>query len=252
MDINTTLSVIPNGLRVPLVNEYNNILQHYLERRWTAAELSGGKFCEIVYTVLDGYAKGVYAPAPFKPSNFVDACKKLENNSAVPRSFQILIPRMLPSLYEIRNNRNVGHVGGDVDPNLMDAQAVIAMCSWVMGELVRVLHNISIDKAQNTVDSISSRKIPLVWSVGDAKRVLKPSASLKDKILLLIGIDSSKTNVDELLRWIEYKNKNYFLKTLRALHKLRLIELSADGKFVEILPPGAIYLEKLIVKISNL
>src|ERR1700761_7472834 len=127
MDINLTLTVIPDGLRKPLIEEYNKILQHYLERRWTASELSGGKYCEIVYTILDGYAKGIYETSPFKPSNFVDACKKLENNAGVPRSFQILIPRILPALYEIRNNRNVGHVGGDIDPNLMDAQAVVSM-----------------------------------------------------------------------------------------------------------------------------
>ncbi|MDB4919500.1 hypothetical protein [Mucilaginibacter sp.] len=251
MNINSILSIIPDGLRLPLVKEYNNILQHYLERRWTASELSGGKFCEIVFTILDGYAKGTYESSPFKPSNFVDACKKLENNAGVPRSFQILIPRMLPALYEIRNNRNVGHVGGDVDPNLMDAQAVTSMCSWVMGELIRVLHNIPVSQAQSMVDSISSRKMPLVWTIGDVKRVLNPSTSLKDQILLLIGVDSTQTNIDDLFRWIEYKNKAYFLNTLRSLHRSRLIELSTDGKFVEILPPGSIYIEGLVVKINK-
>jgi len=251
MNLNSTLANIPDGLRVPLVTEYNSILQHYLERRWTASELSGGKFCEIVFTILDGYAKGAYESNPSKPSNFVDACKKLENNSTVPRSFQILIPRMLPSLYEIRNNRNVGHVGGDVDPNLMDAQAVVSMCSWVMGELVRVLHNIPVGQAQSMVDEISSRKIPLVWNIGDIKRVLKPSVSLKDQILLLIGVDSTQTNVDDLYRWIEYKNKAYFIKTLRGLHQSRLIELSSDEKFAIILPPGSMHIENFVSKMNK-
>jgi hypothetical protein len=251
MNINSTLSGIPDGLKLPLLEEYNNILQHYLERRWTASELSGGKFCEIVFTILDGHAKGTYAPNPFKPSNFVDACRKLENNAGEPRSFQILIPRMLPSLYEIRNNRNVGHVGGDVDPNLMDSQAVVSMCSWLMGELVRVLHNTSVENAQKMVDGISSRKIPLVWGVGDIKRVLKPSTSLKDQILLLIGVDSAKTDVADLLNWVEYKNKAYFIKTLRALHRARFVELSGDEKNVEILPPGTTYIESLIVAIAK-
>ena len=251
MNINATLSSIPTGLKEPLIGEYNNILQHYLERRWTSSELSGGKFCEIVFTILDGYAKGIYAPSPFKPPSFVDACKKLENNAHVPRSFQILIPRMLPALYEIRNNRNVGHVGGDVDPNLMDSQAVVSMCSWIMGELVRVFHNISTSEAQNMVDGISSRKIPLVWNVGKVKRILKSSMSLKDQILLLIGADSAQTNTEDLIEWIEYKNKAYFLKTLRALHQLRLIELSSNEKVAEILPPGSIYIENLIAKMSK-
>ena len=119
------LNAIPAGLRTPLLKEYESIVQNYMERRWSPSELSGGLFCEIVYTILDGHAKGSYASKPTKPSNFVGACKKLESNTGVPRSFQILIPRLLPALYEIRNNRGVGHVGGDVDPNHMDAQAVL-------------------------------------------------------------------------------------------------------------------------------
>lgn len=66
----------------------------------------------------------------------------------MPRSFQILIPRLLPALYEIRNNRNVGHVGGDVDPNFMDSTAVLGTANWIMAELVRVFHSVSTPEAQ--------------------------------------------------------------------------------------------------------
>ena len=130
----SALSAIPSGLRTPLIAEYQSIVQNFLEHRWLPSELSGGRFSEIVYTILDGHAKSAYASSPKKPSNFKDACTKLESNSGVPRSFQILIPRLLPALYEIRNNRSVGHVGGDVDPNHMDSAAVLAMCNWVMCE----------------------------------------------------------------------------------------------------------------------
>src|SRR5437868_1963365 len=141
-----------------------------MERRWSPSELSGGKFCEIVYTILQGHAKGTYATKPTKPANFVDACKKLESNSGQPRSFQILIPRMLPALYEIRNNRGVGHVGGDVDPNHMDATVVLGMVNWIMAELVRVLHQLPIEDAQKVVDQLVERRIPIVWQIGDVKR----------------------------------------------------------------------------------
>jgi len=60
----------------------------------------------------------------------------------------VLIPRLLPVLYEIRNNRGVGHVGGDVDPNHMDAEAVQAMASWVMAELVRIFHGVKTEEAR--------------------------------------------------------------------------------------------------------
>ena len=76
MNVSTLLSNIPNGLRDPLIYEYNSIVQNYLEHRWAPTELSGGKFCEIVYTILDGRAKGIYLDTPTKPLNFVGACRK--------------------------------------------------------------------------------------------------------------------------------------------------------------------------------
>jgi hypothetical protein len=98
--INSTslLSSIPAGLSTPLLSEYRHIVQNHMEHRWSPAELSGGKLCEIVYTVLDGHANGTYPAPPSKPGNFVPACRALESNSHVPRSFQILIPRLLPAL----------------------------------------------------------------------------------------------------------------------------------------------------------
>jgi hypothetical protein len=93
------LSVIPSGLRDPLIAEYRSIIQNYLEHRWSPSELSGGRFCEIVYSILNGYANNKFPNTPSKPSNFVAACRDLEKHSQVPRSFQILIPRALPALY---------------------------------------------------------------------------------------------------------------------------------------------------------
>jgi len=148
----TALSTIPPSVRNPLLAEYRTIVEKYLERNWRASELAGGRFCEIVYTILEGHAGGTYAAAPSKPSNFPAACRALENNSGEPRSFQILIPRVLPPLYEVRNNRDVGHVGGDVDPNATDAAYVYSSASWVMAELVRVLHNLPVAEAQQLVD----------------------------------------------------------------------------------------------------
>jgi hypothetical protein len=88
------LAPIPDGLRNPLIEEYSNIQQNYLEHRWMPGELSGGRFCEIVYTILQGYSTGNYPPSPTKPPRFVDACRALENTISRPRSFKILIPRI--------------------------------------------------------------------------------------------------------------------------------------------------------------
>lgn len=235
----SVLSGIPEGLRKPLLAEYSQIVMNFMEHRWASAELSGGRFCEIVYTILDGHARGTYPALPSKPANFVDACRRLESNSAVPRSFQILIPRLLPALYEIRNNRNVGHVGGDVDPDSMDSSAVLSISSWVLAELVRVFHGVGTQDAQRIVDELSERRMPLVWKSGDIRRVLKPKLTLMSQVLLLLASSSGKARFDDLLKWTEYNSKGHFTKLIRGLHKARWLEFHEPSGEIELLPPGA-------------
>jgi hypothetical protein len=242
------LTAIPAGLRDPLLAEYQNILQNFMERRWLPSELSGGRFSEIVYTILDGHAKGKYASAPSKPGNFEQACKKLENNAHVPRSFQILIPRMLPALYEVRNNRSVGHIGGDVDPNHMDSVVVLSMCNWIMGELVRVYHALNVQEAQKVVDALAEVRIPIVWSDGFKKRVLNPSLKLPEQLLLLIATTLPQISIAELQLWSEAADKGYFIKVLRGFHKNRLIELDEKAGVIQILPPGSTKIQELLRK----
>lgn len=241
------LSPLPAGLREPLLQEYRQIVQNYMERKWLPSELSGGRFCEITFTILDGYAKQQFAQVPAKPNNFKDACAQLETKVGVPRSFQILIPRMLPVLYEIRNNRGVGHVGGDIDPNHMDATAVVGMVNWILAELVRVFHQLTVDEAQKVVDLLVERRISVVWQVGDIKRVLNPSLKLKDQVLLLICSSPTSILADDLFNWTGYRDRAYFGRLLRNLHKKRMVELAADEKTVEILPPGAKYVEEILM-----
>ena len=245
------LIAIPDGLRQPLISEYRDIVRNYAERRWTPSELSGGKFCEVVYTILVGFSSGNYAASPIKPSNFVEACRKLESNTVNPRSFQILIPRMLPALYEIRNNRGVGHVGGDVDPNYIDASAVLSMTSWIMAELIRVFHNLSIQDAQKLADSLAERRTPIVWQSGDIRRVLKPELSLREQILILLSSCSSAIDPEDLLRWIEYSNRSYFYRVLRSMHGSRLVELSSNEKKIELLPPGMQSIERIVAELNR-
>lgn len=233
------LTAIPDGLREPLLREYQSIVENFAERRWSPSELSGGKFCEIVYTILDGHAKGSYSTRPSKPPDFIGACKKLEHNTHVPRSFQILIPRLLPALFEVRNNRGVGHAGGDVDPNHMDATFVLTNCNWVMAELVRVYHGLATSAAQELVDTLVERRIPLIWEGEDVRRVLDPTMKLKAQILVLLATSSRKVATIDLIEWTGYENRSYFLKLLREMHSERLIELSKDEASTVILPPGS-------------
>lgn len=242
--VNAALVGIPDGLRNPLITEFNKLLRNFREARWEPAELNGGKFCEIVYTILRGHVDGSFPASPSKPSNMLDACKALEKATGFPRSIRIQIPRMLVALYEIRNNRNVGHVGADVDPNHMDASVVLSMSQWIMAELVRIFHAVSTEQASTIVDSLVERTIPLLWQVGGKTRILNPTLSAKDKALVLAYGVAGEMAVREIAEAIEYANVSQFRsKVLKPLHKTKFIEFNTKADTVTLSPLGARFVE---------
>src|SRR6266568_5625904 len=112
LDPPRVLTGIPAGLRDPLLQSYQDIATNFAEHRWEPSELNGGKFCEVVYTIINAVIAGSFPSKPSKPRDMVIACRDLERTPAQSsrvgdRSLRILIPRVLPALYEIRNNRGV-------------------------------------------------------------------------------------------------------------------------------------------------
>ncbi len=184
----------------------------------------------------------------------VTACRSLENYPANTSrvgdtSIRILIPKMLLPLYEIRNNRGVGHVGGDINPNFLDATAVYSMASWVLAELIRIFHDITTADAQEIVDTIIERKLPLVWEVGDVRRVLDTSMNAKDQTLVLLFGKISWVDEKELCSSVEYSNLAMFKRrVLNPLHEDRKIEYDEVNNRAQISPLGSKDVEERILK----
>lgn len=249
--LSAVFDALPATLRDELLGAFNQIVKNFRERRWEPSELNGGKICEVIYSILRGHVDGRYPTRGKKPSNMVDACKKLETDTSdktTPRSIRIQIPRMLVALYEIRNNRNVGHVGGDVDPNHMDAMCVLQMSKWVMAELVRVLHNVDTDTATKVVDGLVARETPLIWEVNGKRRVLNTSLSMREKSLVLLHGDGGSVTEHDLVSWIEHSNASVYRRdVLREMHKNKLVEYDQRSGTVQISPKGIEYVEETLL-----
>jgi len=246
LDIKALFPDLPDGLRKELFEEYGELVSNFYEGRWRPAELQAGRFCEVVYSVISGRASGSYPGHSSKPGNFVQACKDLESTTNLERGLRILAARMLPALYEIRNNRDVGHVGGDVDPNFMDSSYAVASASWLMAELIRVFHSINIADAKRVVDNLTQIKTPAVWVDDDVRRVLDPNTKLSDQVLLLVASHGGDVNINQLVRWTETSSKSYLKKVITILHKSRFIEAEHPEKGIKLLPAGASAVRKLI------
>lgn len=245
--------ILPNTLRDDLVDAFDEIVKNYRQHKWEPSELNGGKMCEAVYTVVKGYLDGGSYPArATKPNRFPQACLALEQQySHVPnsRSQRILIPRMMIGLYDIRNNRGVGHAGAEVNPNYMDATVVLYTAKWLMAELVRLLHTLDIGEATAIVDSLIEREVASVWTHGNKKRVLRTGMTWKQQTLILLLTEVGEVPVADLFRWLEHKNLPVYRRdVLHPLHRARQIEFDCTAGTVRLLPPGVAAAEALVAE----
>ena len=241
LDPKSVFSGMPSGLRDGLLGSFATIVRNYREGRWEPSELNGGKLCEVVYSILKGYVDGKMPTKPSKPRNMLDAAKELEKADAntFPRAVRIQIPRLLIALYEIRNNRGVGHVGGDVDPNRMDARIVLEMAKWMMADLVRVFHSLDTATASSVVETLVERTVPIVWEVGDRRRVLDSTLSIRDQTLLLLYATPAPVRDRDLCTWVEHSNiTRYKDNVLQPIHDSRLIEYDRQTGLVHLSPTG--------------
>jgi hypothetical protein len=155
---------------------------------------------------------------------------------------------MLVALYEIRSNRGVGHSGGDVDPNEMDAACVVQMSKWLMAELVRIFHDVDTETASKAISSIVQKSLPIVWKIGDKLRVLDISLSYIKKTLVLLYHSSTNVSEKDLFHWVEHSNASAYRRdVLRKAHREKLLEYDASSRTVQISPIGISLVERDIL-----
>jgi hypothetical protein len=240
MDLQKLLVSIPAGLRQPLVSEYEALLREAVHTDWEKVGLKAGKICEIVYCVLEGLFSGIYSSKPYKPDNMVASCTAFEKKpQTFPRAVRIQIPRVLIAIYEMRNNRAIGHAGGDLSPNEMDGLFFLQAAKWIMGEIVRVYVGLNIEEAHAALNAINTRWSPLIWEKDGEKRALQPQATASEKVLALLYFSELSAKRVELQKWTEYANPtNFKTKVIRPLHKKLLIFFNETTDQVDLLPAG--------------
>lgn len=207
---------------------------------WEKVGLKAGKIAEGIYSVLDGIAQGNFQAQPFKPSNFVTACTQLEKNTALSRSLRIQIPRVLIGIYELRNNRSVGHVGSPVKPNALDGEYFFRATKWCLCELSRAIcESASVPGAEDFYTTVNMSELPLIWEEADIVRVLKPDLTAGDKTLVILAHVNQWIAATALRKHVEYKNlTDYRRKVLKVLHEKKLVEFDEERDRVIALPHG--------------
>jgi hypothetical protein len=254
--LDAALAGIDKRFRARIIGGYLELKKRHSQAlydgAWDASGLSAGKVCEAVLRFLQHHLAGASVPFGQHIPNFADECRKLVTLPATsgPESLRVIIPRALVFLYTLRGKRGIGHVGGDVEANGIDSATIIRTCDWVICELIRTFHGLSLEEAQSIVDGLSQRTIPEIWTISGKKRVMQGGLPFKRQVLLLLYHDAETwVASDDLLNWTEYSNPSVFKKNvLRPLHRDRLLEYDEEIDMVCLSPTGIQEVEERILR----
>jgi len=206
---------LPTEIVSHLLNEYVEIKQHLAFRRFQPSELNGGRFAECAVRLLQHLHTSSYTPfgTSLGPGAADDIRRRIESNTSLHDSLRLYIPHLLVVLLDVRNRRDVGHVGGDVNPNFSDAMFVAHTTDWIMTETLRVYYQCSINAAQEIANSLNETQIPIIADVDGFLRVQNTSLSPEHKALVILYYKNPiKVQDTDLQKWTGYTNTTRFRK----------------------------------------
>lgn len=217
-----------------LLAAYIDAKQKYYEGGLRLAEVEGGRFCEAAFRLLQQSAGMPVTPLG-KQLDTEGLIRQLASAAAhVPDAVRLHIPRALRVVYDIRNKRDAAHLADGIDPNLQDATLVTGILDWILAEFVRLYHLVSANEAQAIVENLVTRRAPAVQSFGSFVKVLNPTLSASDHVLLLLYHQGKAgATLTELGAWARPKMRANLRRTLDRLeHDQALIHFAGDRFFI--------------------
>lgn len=246
--VNSVLSVtFPQILVDHLLTEYIHLKGQFALQRWQPSELNGGRFGECVIRILEYLNTGNFTKFGVQ-ANREKSLGSVENNTALPDSMRLFMPKLVRVMIDVRNRRNVAHVGGEVSPNAADSQLVCECADWIMVEIIRHYHACTIDEAKSIVKSINEISIPIVTQLDDGfVRIQNTNLSAADKVLVILYYKQpDKVEAKNLARWVRYTNISRFrAQILKDLDSEAMLHYDVSDH-CQILPKGSRYVEKNI------
>lgn len=234
---------VPNDILKRMLDEYQHIKQQFFLRKFQPSELNGARFAECVLRLLEYLDTGRYTPFG-TPLNSEYVVNHINNNTKLQDTLRFFIPRLTRVILDVRNKRDIAHVGGEVSPNYSDALFVVQAADWILTEFVRHFYSCTMDEAQRIVSSINAVRIPIVAEINGFIRVQDTSLDARTKALVVLYYKRPAQVTDaNLAKWIKYRNGSRFKKTVLAELDAEALIHYEDG-YCDLLPKGARFVEE--------
>lgn len=223
-----TAAGIPAELVKELLEAFAEAKRRYYRDDLRPSEIEGARFSEAVFRILEWATTQTYTALGDTLSRVPTLMGRLEQATTAPESVRFHIPRTLRLIYDVRNKRDVAHLGDGIDPNQQDATMVVRNMEWVLAELVRLYHNVSATEAYGIIVDIVSKDVPLIQLFDGFPRVLKRLKASDHMLVLLYWRGAEGATYDELHSWARGAMRKNLKRTLSSLDAKDFIHLNGD------------------------
>ena len=115
---------------------------------------------------------------------------------------------------------------------------------WILAEFVRVFSRLPEDQSRAVVEAVTERTFQVVWQSGNVRRILDPTMSAADKVLILCYTENKPVPVADIVKRSEYSNPSRLRSSvLKGLHAKIFVYFDKKSDTVQILPPGQKHVE---------
>ena len=209
-----------------LLDAYIEVVTNYRIEKWKPSELDAGHFVEIARRIIETELFGSSRSLCESLGSFNQQVLNRYESASGDESYRILMPRVLFSIYCVRNKRGVGHISS-ISPNKLDATYILNSVKWVLAELVRLSGASNPDEAYEVANFILERDVDLIWDDGESFMILDKKLKADQKVLLSL-YKRDRVDLGELQTLVEYKNKTNFRKVCEKLRSEKQIDITAN------------------------
>jgi hypothetical protein len=232
---------LPPSLGGALVEQYIRLKNRAWSGDHEGVQETGGKIAEHALRAAQHLGGAPMIGLREEIRDMPAALRRLEAlpRAQAPDSVRLVIPRVIATLYTLRNKRSGGHTASEVDPGPTDALLTERIADWLMAELLRLGHKLPLEEAQGVIASLTERRIPVVYRVGKYRRVLKTGLAPYEELLVLLYGEAGGATIAELEAWSRIPRTS-LVRYVEALEAQRLVRTvkAARSRRVFILPTG--------------
>ncbi len=244
--LKSLLGAIPPDIVDAMENEFTALDSRFSRHDWEPAELNGARFAEAIFRYLEWkQSGGTYTPIGIQLNRQIIS-NRVSNDINLPEGLRFHTLKCTELLLDIRNKRNVAHLGNTINVYEMDSRLVMRLAKWVLSEIIRVEASASPKEIQEAIDRFSVKEIPVVEEIDGDLVVVGTHLKAVDRALIaLYHSYPEPIGISTLREVIKYKNATRFRSEILGERiQEGIIHLKGDNIYLTC--KGCAWVEKYI------